>query len=161
MRFQRFTGTDACELHGRPAGAARQERPARARTIGANLSYARGTGIRDGKWGGGLLWLQAQEELLVTPQMLSLRSLAFILCSAIRRARALSCAALDCPPHMINNMATAAPQKGRKRATNNATKMCMCSFLRTVYTSQGRSRLGEIQSSPLTKIQTDPLPELA
>ena len=28
--------------------------------------------------------------------MLSLRSLAFILCSAIRRARSLSCAALHC-----------------------------------------------------------------
>jgi hypothetical protein len=55
--------------------------------------------------------------------MFSLRSLAFILCSAIRRARALSCAALHCCPDIINGrkMATAAP---------------MCSLLRTVYASQ-------------------------
>ena len=59
--------------------------------------------------------------------MLSLRSLAFILCSAIRRARALSCAALHCFPDIIN---------GRKMATNNARKLAtnlasaMCSLLR-------------------------------
>jgi hypothetical protein len=40
--------------------------------------------------------------------MLSLRSLAFILCSAIRRARALSCSSLHCFPDRIN---------GRKMAT--------------------------------------------
>ena len=34
--------------------------------------------------------------------MLSLRSLAFILASAIRRARALSCAALHCFPDRIS-----------------------------------------------------------
>jgi len=56
--------------------------------------------------------------------MLSLRSLAFILCSAIRRARALSCAALHCFPDITI---------GRKRRKNNATKMPtaapMCSLL--------------------------------
>ena len=62
--------------------------------------------------------------------MLSLRSLAFILCSAIRRARSLSCAALHCFPDIIN---------GRTMATNNATKMAtaapmLCSLIRTVYT---------------------------
>ena len=62
--------------------------------------------------------------------MLSLRSLAFILCSAIRRARALSCAASHCFPDII---------KGRKIARNNAKKMAtnmaagMCSLLGTVY----------------------------
>jgi hypothetical protein len=62
--------------------------------------------------------------------MLSLRSLASILCSAIRRARALSSAALHCFPDIIN---------GRTMATNNAKKMAtntaasMCSLLRTVY----------------------------
>jgi hypothetical protein len=74
--------------------------------------------------------------------MLSLRSLAFILCSAIRRARALSCAALHCFPDRIN---------GRKMATNIATNIAtnpaapMCSLLRTIYTSPRRSRLGEIR----------------
>src|SRR5580704_11961722 len=67
--------------------------------------------------------------------MLSLRSLAFILCSAIRRACALSCAALHSFPDIING------RKRRKMATNNARKMAtaapMCSLLRRVYTSQG------------------------
>lgn len=58
--------------------------------------------------------------------MLSLRSLAFILCSAIRRERALSCAAVHCFPDIIN---------GRKMATNMAAPMC--SLLRTVYTFHG------------------------
>ncbi len=44
--------------------------------------------------------------------MLSLRSLAFILASAIRRARALSCAALQCFPDII----------GRKIACKNRYK---------------------------------------
>src|SRR5205085_3438087 len=66
--------------------------------------------------------------------MLSLRSLAFILCSAIRRARALSCAALHCSPDRIN---------GRKMATNTDTNIAtnlaapMCSLLRTVYAAKG------------------------
>jgi hypothetical protein len=64
--------------------------------------------------------------------MLSLRSLAFILCSAIRRARALSCAALHCFPDIIII--------GWKMATNNATKIAtaapMCTLIRRVYTSQ-------------------------
>jgi hypothetical protein len=49
-----------------------------------------------------------------THQMLSLRSLAFILASAIRRARALSCAALDRSPDR---------NSGRKMATKMATKI--------------------------------------
>jgi len=58
--------------------------------------------------------------------MLSLRSLAFIPCSAIRRARDLSCAALDCSPDRIN---------GRKMAINIATNMAapLCSLPCTVY----------------------------
>ena len=68
--------------------------------------------------------------------MLSLRSLAFILCSAIRRARALSCASF---PDIIIE------RKGRKTATNTAKKFAiadpMCSLpryglLRTEYTSR-------------------------
>ena len=46
--------------------------------------------------------------------MLSLRSLAFIVASAIRRARALSCAALHRSPDRIS---------GRKMATKRATNM--------------------------------------
>ena len=46
-------------------------------------------------------------------QMLSLRSLAFILASAMRRARALSCASFQCFPEMIE----------RKIATKTATKI--------------------------------------
>jgi hypothetical protein len=63
--------------------------------------------------------------------MSSLRSLAFILCSAIRRARALSCAALHCFPDMIN---------GRKMATNDGIIIAtnpavpMCSLLDEQYT---------------------------
>ena len=48
--------------------------------------------------------------------MLSLRSLAFILASAIRRARALSCAALDSVDKAI---------RGRKMATRMAVKMAI------------------------------------
>jgi len=47
-------------------------------------------------------------------QMLSLRSLAFILASAIRRARALSCSALQCFPDIII---------GRKIATKTDIKI--------------------------------------
>jgi hypothetical protein len=54
------------------------------------------------------------KEALGTHQMSSLRSLAFILASAIRRARALSCAALDRSPDR---------NSGRKTATKMATKM--------------------------------------
>jgi hypothetical protein len=69
--------------------------------------------------------------------MLSLRSLAFILCSAIRRSRALSCSALHCFPdrtkakNIGRNMLTSVP------ATNTKSRRSMCSFLRTAYTSQG------------------------
>jgi len=69
--------------------------------------------------------------------MLSLRSLAFILCSAIRRARALSCAALRSFPNIKN---------GRQMATNNETKMAtaapMCSLRRTVYASKAITARG-------------------
>ena len=64
-------------------------------------------------------------------QMLSFRSLAFILCSAMRRSRALSRSAFHCFPDRIN---------GRKMATNmdtnTATSMAsrMCGLLRTAYT---------------------------
>jgi hypothetical protein len=58
--------------------------------------------------------LRDVKEPLGTHQMLSLRSLAFILCSAIRRACALSCAALHCSPDIING------RKRRKMATNMA-----------------------------------------
>ena len=53
-------------------------------------------------------------EPLGAHQMLSLRSLAFILCSAKRRSRAPSCAALDCSPDRTS---------GRKTATKMATNM--------------------------------------
>src|ERR1700727_2013907 len=72
-------------------------------------------------------------------QRLSLRSLAFILCSAIRRARALSCAALHCFPDIISGRKMAT-NNGRKMATNNGRKVApapMCSLLWAVYTSQG------------------------
>ena len=79
--------------------------------------------------------------------MLSLRSLAFILCSAIRRARALSCSALHCFPDRINRIS------GRKMATNMATKMAKdwplpwrC-LLRTVYTSLGDHARAQGQGS--------------
>jgi hypothetical protein len=49
--------------------------------------------------------------------MLSLRSLAFILASAIRRSRALSCAALHRFPDRISG------RKMRKMATKIPTKM--------------------------------------
>jgi hypothetical protein len=78
--------------------------------------------------------------------MSSLRSLAFILCSAIRRARALSSAALHCFPDIINGRKMAR-NIGRKMATNKAAPIC--SLIRTGYTSQGdhgsgrkRTRLG-------------------
>ena len=57
---------------------------------------------------------RSREGCVGTHQMLSLRSLAFIRCSAIRRARALSCAALHCFPDRIS---------GRNIARNKATKM--------------------------------------
>src|SRR6185312_4064236 len=58
-------------------------------------------------------WRLREVEALGTHQMLSLRSLAFILASAIRRARILSCAALQCFPDII----------GRKIATRMAAAM--------------------------------------
>ena len=71
--------------------------------------------------------------------MLSLRSLAFILASARRRARALSCAALHCFPDIIIGRKMA-KNVGRKMATKRAAPMF--SLIQTVYTSPTRSRLG-------------------
>lgn len=71
-------------------------------------------------------------RVLGTHQMLSLKSLALILCSASLRVRALSCAALHSFPNMI---------RGRKMATSNEKKMAtnmavpMCSLLERLYTS--------------------------
>ena len=69
--------------------------------------------------------------------MLSLRSLAFILYSAIRRARALSCAALQCFPdrtkalvidkNMLTNMLASVP------ATNSKSQRSMCSLTNSLH----------------------------
>ena len=64
--------------------------------------------------------------------MLSLRSLAFILYSAIRRARALSCAALHSFPDPAKAMII-----GRKKV-----KKSMCSVLETSLHLPTRSQLG-------------------
>jgi len=59
--------------------------------------------------------------------MSSLRSLAFILCSAMRRARAFSCASLE----IIDE------KRQRKKATNNPKKMAtntpICTPIDTLY----------------------------
>jgi len=67
--------------------------------------------------------------------MLSLRSLAFILASAIRRARALSCAALHCSPDRIS---------GRKMATKRAANMATnpAASMSVSYEQSTPSRLG-------------------
>jgi hypothetical protein len=73
---------------------------------------------------------------LGTHQMLSLRSLAFILCSAIRRARTLSCATLHRFPDKISGRKRRrmAINNPKKMATNNTNKLAtdapMCSLLR-------------------------------
>ena len=76
--------------------------------------------------------------------MLSLRSLAFILASAIRRARALSSAALHRSPDRT------AEENGYKSARKNAYKngdRLHVSFPRTVYTFQARTgHPGAVQS---------------
>lgn len=51
--------------------------------------------------------------------MSSLRSLAFILASVIRRARALSCSAL----HSVEKERTMATKRGKNMATNMAASM--------------------------------------
>jgi hypothetical protein len=70
--------------------------------------------------------------------MSSLRSLAFSLCSAIRRARALSCAALHCFPDIISGRKMAS-NDGIKTATNPAVPMC--SLLDEQYTPRKASLL--------------------
>ena len=67
--------------------------------------------------------------------MSSLRSLAFILCSAIRRARDFSSAALHASPDIIIGRKMA-KNDGRRMATNMATSMR--SLIRSEYTSQRR-----------------------
>jgi hypothetical protein len=81
--------------------------------------------------------------------MLSLRSLAFILCSAIRRARALSCSDLHCFPDR-----TKAKNIGRNTlmsvpATNTKSRRSMCSLLRTAYNSQGDHGSGRFDSDTM------------
>jgi hypothetical protein len=78
--------------------------------------------------------------------MLSLRSLAFILYSAIRRARALSCAALHSFPDRITTMALTIGTNmlASVPATNSKSQGCTSDLLRTVYASPGPSRLDRI-----------------
>ena len=76
--------------------------------------------------------------------MLSLRSLAFILASALRRARALSCAALHRFPDRISG------RKLRKMATKMPTKMAVaCMSVPTnslhILGSDGTSRRCPVQ----------------
>ena len=83
--------------------------------------------------------------------MLSLRSLAFILASAIRRARALSCAALHRFPDRISG------RKMRKMATKMPTKMAVAS-MSVPYERFTPSRLGldiPALSSPKNTINAD------
>jgi len=82
---------------------------------------------------------------LGTHQMLSLRSLAFILASAIRRSRALSCAALHRSPDRISI-------SGRKIAANMAAKMTTmsisCEQFYNFLGSVGTSRRSPTQKTP-------------
>ena len=64
--------------------------------------------------------------------MLSLRSLAFILASAIRRARALSCAALF-PDIIMRKIAPKIVTKNPPNIGTNMTAFSMCSLLQTLY----------------------------
>src|SRR4030095_789955 len=75
---------------------------------------------------------------LETHQMLNLRSLAFILASARRRARALSCAALHCLPDITMGRKIA-NKVGRKMATKSAAPMV--SLLQPGYTFPALCRL--------------------
>ena len=63
--------------------------------------------------------------------MLNLRSLAFILASAIRRARALSSAALHCFPNPKKAMIIG--KNMLANMTTSKTQRSMCSLIRTVY----------------------------
>jgi hypothetical protein len=69
--------------------------------------------------------------------MLSLRSLAFILYSAIRRACALSGAAIHCFPDTTMAKIIGTNMLANMTATNSKSRRFMCSLLRTIYTSQG------------------------
>jgi hypothetical protein len=79
-----------------------------------------------------------EEKTLGTHQMLSLRSLAFILYSAIRRSRALSCAALRCSPDTTKAQIIGTNVLASMPATNSKSQRFMCSLLRAVYTSPRR-----------------------
>ena len=88
--------------------------------------------------------LFGEESLLGTPQMLSLRSLAFIRYSAIRRARALSCVALDCFPDRTTTkeMIIGTNKLASVPATHSKSQRFMCSLLRILYTSPSSTRFG-------------------
>jgi hypothetical protein len=63
--------------------------------------------------------------------MLSLRSLAFILASAIRRARALSCASLQCFPDPAKTMTIGKNMVASVPATHSNSQRFMGALLRT------------------------------
>ena len=67
-------------------------------------------------------------------QMLSLRSLAFILCSAIRRSRALSCASLHCFPDRAKaKIIIGTNMLANMLATISKSRRSMCSLPLSVY----------------------------
>ena len=67
--------------------------------------------------------------------MLSLRSLAFILCSAIRRSRALSCAALHCFPDATKTMISGKNMLTSDPAAASNSQRFMCSLRRALCAS--------------------------
>ena len=76
---------------------------------------------------------------------MSLSSLAFILCSAIRRTRAASCAALHCFPDITS---------GRKMAVNSATKMATVAPIHIAVSSRQYARRGQRSAGKEHKITT-------
>jgi hypothetical protein len=77
--------------------------------------------------------------------MLSLRSLAFILCSAIRRARPLSCAALHCFPDSRHGIIE------QKMATNMATNRAASMSVSYEQFTSGQGDHGSGRKGPLVK----------
>ena len=65
--------------------------------------------------------------------MLSLRSLAFILYSAIRRARALSCATLQCFPDRTEALIIGTNMLASVPATNSKSQRSMCSLTNSLH----------------------------
>ena len=92
----------------------RAEVPRRIATRPTASRWEPRTGTNQNCWSKGLAKAAVGRGLEERNQMLSLRSLAFILASAIRRARALFCAACQRFPDSIS---------GRKMATKIATEM--------------------------------------